>query len=65
MQREGKYPVSSPAPAPGLGVEPAADVRRPHARSQLPPGVSTILGVEFSGTIEETQGDKFKKGDEV
>ena len=31
----------------------------------LPPGASTILGVEFSGTIEQSATDKWKHGDEV
>lgn len=31
----------------------------------LPPGVSTILGVEFSGTIEDPNGSSYAAGDEV
>ncbi|KAK4047719.1 hypothetical protein OIV83_005227 [Microbotryomycetes sp. JL201] len=31
----------------------------------LPPGVTKILGVEFSGIVVESKGSKFKKGDEV
>lgn len=38
---------------PGRGVYP------------LPPGASEILGVEFSGTVEEAGSSDFKKGDPV
>ncbi|GJN89216.1 hypothetical protein Rhopal_002195-T1 [Rhodotorula paludigena] len=31
----------------------------------LPPGASSILGVEFSGTVEEPGESEYKKGDEV
>lgn len=31
----------------------------------LPPGTSPILGVEFSGTVEEAGSSDFKKGDPV
>ncbi|SCV74048.1 BQ2448_6480 [Microbotryum intermedium] len=31
----------------------------------LPPGVTDILGVEFSGVVEESAGAKFNKGDAV
>lgn len=31
----------------------------------MPPGASTILGVEFSGTVEDGNGTKFNKGEEV
>lgn len=41
------------------------DIMQRQGKYPLPPGVSTILGVEFSGTVEETQGSKWKKGDAV
>jgi len=31
----------------------------------LPPGTSPILGVEFSGTVEEPGSSDYKKGDDV
>ncbi|KAM0787681.1 hypothetical protein ACM66B_003744 [Microbotryomycetes sp. NB124-2] len=31
----------------------------------LPPGITKILGVEFSGIVEQSNGHKFKQGDHV
>lgn len=31
----------------------------------VPPGVSTVLGVEFSGIVEGSHGKLFKENDEV
>lgn len=31
----------------------------------LPPGASTVMGVEFSGTVEDPGDSDFQKGDEV
>lgn len=41
------------------------DIMQRMGHYPLPPGVSTILGVEFSGIVEEGNGTRFKSGDEV
>ncbi|BGP39957.1 hypothetical protein JCM10450v2_003937 [Rhodotorula kratochvilovae] len=41
------------------------DIMQRRGLYPLPPGASTILGVEFSGTIEEPGASDYKKGDEV
>lgn len=43
------------------------DIMQRKGMYPLPPGVTSTLGVEFSGTIEETGDDasQYKKGDEV
>lgn len=58
-------------------VHPPARARAPTALQEatltdpppgnypLPPGTTPILGVEFSGVVEETTGQKFAVGDEV
>ncbi|KDE02537.1 hypothetical protein MVLG_06900 [Microbotryum lychnidis-dioicae p1A1 Lamole] len=41
------------------------DIMQRQGLYPLPPGVTDILGVEFSGVVEETAGTKFNKGDAV
>lgn len=42
------------------------DIMQRRGQYPLPPGVSTILGVEFSGTVEESAaGSNWAKGAEV
>ncbi|KAK4703350.1 NADPH:quinone reductase, partial [Phenoliferia sp. Uapishka_3] len=41
------------------------DISQRQGHYPLPPGVSTILGVEFSGVVSESKSSKWKEGDEV
>ncbi|KAL8292030.1 hypothetical protein RQP46_001496 [Phenoliferia psychrophenolica] len=41
------------------------DISQRMGHYPLPPGVSTILGVEFSGVVAESKSSNFKVGDEV
>jgi len=41
------------------------DIMQRQGKYPLPPGASPIIGVEFSGTIEETGESDYKVGDEV
>ncbi|GAA5942135.1 hypothetical protein JCM3775_007410 [Rhodotorula graminis] len=41
------------------------DIMQRRGMYPLPPGASPILGVEFSGTVEEPGSSDYKKGDEV
>lgn len=41
------------------------DIMQRQGLYPLPPGVSTILGVEFSGIVEESKSSAWKAGDEV
>ena len=43
------------------------DIDQREGRYPVPPGASEILGVEFSGTVEEvgTSVNEWKEGDEV
>ncbi|KWU46094.1 quinone oxidoreductase putative [Rhodotorula sp. JG-1b] len=41
------------------------DIMQRRGMYPLPPGTSPILGVEFSGTVEEAGSSDFKKGDPV
>lgn len=52
------FPLQSPLPAN----------LRTHTQYPLPPGVSTIIGVEFSGIVKEAgelASGSWKAGDEV
>ena len=41
------------------------DLLQREGQYPLPPGASPILGVEFSGTVDDPGNSSFKKGDEV
>ena len=41
------------------------DIMQRKGQYPLPPGVSAILGVEFSGMIEDANGSNWKEGDAV
>lgn len=41
------------------------DISQRMGHYPLPPGVTSILGVEFSGVVEESKCSKWKAGDEV
>jgi len=41
------------------------DIMQRQGKYPLPPGASPIIGVEFSGTIEEAGESDYKVGDEV
>lgn len=41
------------------------DIMQRRGQYPLPPGTTPILGVEFSGTIEDGGDSDYKSGDEV
>ena len=64
LQREGKYPVSVTSSLNIIGSTAHA--------VKVPPGVTQIMGLEFSGIVEEVghgaeeeERHNWKKGDEV
>ncbi|KAM0749912.1 putative quinone oxidoreductase [Meredithblackwellia eburnea MCA 4105] len=74
QKADGLYIDNAPKPVPKDGevlVEVYAfglnrmDIGQRQGNYPLPPGVTKILGVEFSGKVVETKTEKWKVGDEV